>query len=161
MSKTKKVLLCYDSSMLDAQFSNIESLKRHYIDHVLQLGEEFDPSNPKFPYMTIQEYIERAKNLAMTRAGHSDDYRPETEYVGFISQRKGCGQPRPRFIKFRKKSEFNEEFGEIVVYVKGYGEYRDEIISYYMTRPHKLFKEKMNRIAELPENTNIRVKIVK
>lgn len=129
--------------LLEVTFENRFNLERHYADHVLRPNERFNPENPKFSYMSIEEYARRAEELSNADAGKSDS---RENIVGFITERNGI----ERIIKYKKYSS-RRGFGEEVIYVDD-EEKGHEIITYMMTRPGKLYRERKNFKRELPEN---------
>lgn len=128
--------------LLEATFLNAANLHKHYLRHVQQPGEKFDPNDPKFPYMTEEEYAKRAEELSLAEAGDSEDR--VSHIIGFeIGDR--------RRVKIRKRSPYfpKERFCEVVLYVEdGRG---SEVISYMLGRPGKIFRLKQQFVRELPE----------
>ena len=66
-------MLFTEEYLFEVTFTNPNNLKKHYLSHVLQPGEQFNPEDPKFPYMTMEEYAQRAKELSEEPAGLSTD----------------------------------------------------------------------------------------
>lgn len=132
--------------LFEATFTNPANLDRHYNQHVLKDGEEFNPDDPKFKPISKEEYARRAQELSETKAYPSDDRDPSHTVIGFVLKDGRC-------VKFRKRcSDYpTERYCEEVIYVddenKGH-----EIISYLVGRPGKIFREKKNFLSELPEN---------
>lgn len=136
-----------ENYLLEATFLNKDNLAAHYDSHVLKVGEKFDPKNPKFPHMSIEEYEKRAIELSEMDAGKSDDTNPKTKVVGFMLNDGRC-------VKFRKRCPFfiTDRYCEVVIYVDD-EIHGHEVITYMVGRPGKLKRVKENQYAgELPEN---------
>lgn len=129
----------------EATFDNYKNLLKHYQAHVLQPGEKFDENNPKFPYMSIHEYAERAKILSLEKAGTSEDR--DSPIIGFEIE-------DGRKVKIKKRSNLfsRGRYPEIVMYVTDDEKHYDAIITYYLGRPTKLFNLKKQFVKELDEN---------
>lgn len=140
-------MLITEELLFEATFVNPVNLQKHYDKHVLKQGEEFNPDDPKFPYMSIEEYAKRAEDFSNERAGNSEDRISHT--IGWINNRPGWNFPR--IVKFRKSSRLHKGFGEMVAYVDS-PQSGTEVIQYMLTRPGKIFREKKYKISELPEN---------
>lgn len=145
--------MIFDEQFLnEATFLNPENLKQHYLSHVMQnKDEKFDPNDPKFPPMSMEEYMRRAEELSEEPAGKSDDR--VSHVIGFMIRDPKTGKPRR--CKFRKRSPFykheSRSFPEMVIYVED-DILGHEIISYMVARPGKIFRERQHYIGELPEN---------
>ena len=131
----------------EATFSGKNHLQTHYDRHVLKQNEKFDYNDPKFPYMTIDEYAKRAEDLSNTKAGASDS---DESVIGYVSNNDNWRFPR--LIKIKRKSELNAEMSEVVIYVDDEVA-GNQIMSYMLIRPDKALRRmKRDKINELPEN---------
>lgn len=139
-------MIFMEEYLLETTFANKRNLEKHYKDHVLEIGERFNPDNPKFPHMSMEQYDFLADELSNEKAGLSTDRDPSTHVIGFVLK-------DGRSVKFRKRSQFypRERFSELVIYVDD--ELRGhETISYMLGRPGKIFRMLQQYQSELPEN---------
>lgn len=133
-----------ESFLYEATFLNPVNLHRHYLRHVLQPGEKFNPDDPKFPYMSESEYADRAEKLSLTPAGDSEDR--VSHVIGFE-----IGDNRKVKIQKRSSDYPQERFCEVVMYVEDQRRGGPEIISYMIGRPGKLHRLKQQFVRELDE----------
>lgn len=139
-------MLFTEEYLYEATFMNPSNLTSHYLSHVLQPGEKFNPSDPKFPPMTKKEYADYAEKLSLEKAGKSDDYNTSTKVIGWEVE-------DGRKVKFRKRSPLypNTKFCEMVMYVDD-DVHGNEIINYMVGRPGKMFRMKKQLVSELDES---------
>ena len=132
--------------LTEATFDNIDNLRNHYKRHVLKYKEPFDENDPKFPFMTMNEYRDRAENLSLEPAGTSEDR--QSHVIGFYVKDN-------RKVKVKKRSNFfpDKRFCEVVVYVTDDDTNKDAIISYYLGRFNKIYSLKQNFTKQLDEGT--------
>ena len=131
----------------EAYFSG-NNLERHYERHVLKPDEEFDRSDPKFPYMTLDEYKKRAEDLSKAAAGSYRKNRVNNVNKVFGWAIKNDKSDEIRYIKIRQNSPLMPGFPELVIYSEN-----DTIISFMLLRGMgRIYKYKNDFVEELPEN---------
>lgn len=131
----------------EARFSG-SNLERHYDKHVLKPDEEFDRNDPKFPYMTLDEYKKRAEILSKAAAGSykKNKDNAKNKVFGWLIQ--NDKSPEKRYIKIRQNSPLMPGFPELVIYSEN-----GVIISYMLLRGlGRIVKYKNDFVEELPEN---------
>ena len=137
----------------EATFKNPNHLAKHYDEHVLKPDEEFDPNDPKFPYMTEKEYADRAEQLTLKKADKiADENELRTANSGVVGWLADDERWRnPREIKIDMNSDLHPGFIEIVGYVDS-AEAGNNIMTYMLARRGKKYREFSRKIDELPEN---------
>ena len=110
--------------------------------------EIFDKDDPKFPYMTQQEYYDAAEELSLSEAGEPGSNSP---IIGYISKEKR--REDYRTVKIRLVSKFNPDYSDMVVYIDGQGfdSTHSPIQSFMLARKGRVNKELANNI----ESNNI------
>lgn len=111
----------------------------HYGQHVLFGDEEFDPQDPKFPYMTADEYDNEADELSSHKAYNINS---DKLYVGGKLDYKG------RFIKIRKQSKFVPGYMDVVIYTD---EPNEQVYSFMLSKKDRLNKYKSQMVYSFPE----------
>ena len=84
--------------------------KDHYFKHVLMPGERFNPEDPKFPYMSEEDYVNEAKELTLQSA---DKINSNSNIVGFVLQNYNDIK---KIIKIRWPSKWDINYADIVIY---------------------------------------------
>lgn len=133
----------------EAKFNGEEHIQRHYADHVLKDGEEFSALDPKFPHMSVQEYVDSAEELTLADAKeiHSEEeLRTARGIIGWKAN--NINWRNPRNIKINLDSPKHPGFIEIVAYVDS-EEAGNQIMSYMLGRRSKKYREFGNKIGEL------------
>lgn len=131
----------------EAVWRSKSSLETHYDDHVLKPGEKFDPTNPKFYYMSLEEYKKRGEELsdapALTYGECKGNYHNKT--FGF--QIMNFRSKEIRNIKIRTSGKYNHRFPELVIY-----SIRGEMISYMLLKNEgKILYYEHDFVSELEE----------
>ena len=136
----------------EATFKSPSNLKHHYDEHVLKEDEFFNYNDPKFPYMTMQEYADYAEELSLKKAKPISSFEELSHtYDGIIGWVANDPEWRnPREIKINLNSEKHPGFIEIVGYVSPAN--GDNIMTYMLSRRGKKFREWKKKTGELPEN---------
>lgn len=136
--------------LLEVTFLNPTNAARHYRNHVLSQYEKFNPNDPKFPSMSLQKYMNKAKDLSEApSAPYTDTTAP---IIGFKIKRNE--DKSERYVKVKRHSSYYSKFNfsEIVIFVdddvRGH-----EIVSYYLGKPKKLNKLLLDYSGELPSQT--------
>lgn len=137
----------YEAELLEASFTNKVNLDNHYDKHVLKPDEDFNPDDPKFPFMSKEEYNRRAEILSTAVAGDSNDR--VSEVIGWVVD--DPEWPSTREIKIKRNSEFNPDYIEVVAYI-GDEKYKGSVTTYFMAKRSNLVNQKRRFVAELPEN---------
>lgn len=136
----------YEEYLEEATFSNPVQLTRHYNNHVLKPGEEFDDDDPKFPTMSLSEYYDAAEKCSLEPVDNVNVF-------GYVVYNENAPYNmrwrNPRVVKFKKSSDYNPDYSETVVYVpEGHG---DEIMSYMMSRKTKKIKDVVGTYDEIED----------
>lgn len=147
----------------ESTWNNTANLEKHYRNHVLKDGEEFNSSDPKFSSdMTLDDYRREAEQLTIEPAGTHDD--KTSKVIGFKLKpvRYDDTVRSPRYVKIKRYVEpeyFTDaargdgnRYREAVIYVDNNGD--NEIISYMIIKPSRFMQYvKYFFDKELPENS--------
>jgi len=133
---------------LDEAYFSGNNLERHYDKHVLKPDEEFDPGDPKFPYMTLEEYKKRAEDLSKAAAGSYRKNKGNYKNKVFGWAIKNDRSSDLRYIKIRQNSPLVPGYPELVIYSED-----GTIISFMLLRGlGRIYRYKSDFVSELPEN---------
>lgn len=162
MAKQIEVELTKKSYPLHHTWTSKTQLRKHYLAHVLRENEEFNGIDPKFTSnMTIEEYRDRAENLANVEAVRSDSIKGLV--IGWqLQPREGDKTRTVRCIKmmrgvtkaYRAEGLKGKPYKEAVIYVQDTKTGDCSIISYFILKPTYFFKLKQQYVGELPENVD-------
>lgn len=133
----------------EATFSGSDHLWRHYKKHVLSEGEKFSPENPKFPYMSMREYADRAEQLSLAPHKEIHNASEIDGAIGVIGWKVHNDEwRRDRNMKINIDSPLHKGFVEIVIYVD-VADGDNQIFSYMLANKNKVklrFAEKSGEI---------------
>ena len=166
LQNLKKCYEMYRKSLLEAKFT-LDNGKRHYQDHVYDVGPDLeyeegqfqgDHAGPYYEYMTFKEYCDRAEELSLWKAGLWDS---NDTVVGctIYDDKNGL-----RLVKIRNTMESIKDhdyldFEDVVIYVDsslekvGGKNTGDVIITYMPVKASKCWdRYDKQKVCELPEN---------
>lgn len=140
----------FEKYIEEATFSGFDHLWRHYKKHVLSEDEEFAFQNPKFPFMSMKEYADRAEQLSLAPHKEIHDEAELNGATGIIGWKvHNDGWRRDRNIKINLNSQLHQGFVEIVIYVD-VADGDNQIFSYMLANKSKVrlrFNEKSGEIV--------------
>lgn len=111
----------------------------HYGQHVLFGDELFDREDPKFPYMSMDEYDTGAHELSSHKA---DSIFSDSLYIG--------GKLNDgRLVKIRTKSKYKPGYIDVVIYTDKPDE---QVYTFMLARKSKIYKYRRQVVDDLPEN---------
>ena len=142
-----------EQELQEATFSGENHLNLHYGEHVLKQDEQFSREDPKFPYMSKEEYAKAAEELSLSDAGiveTVDDLKNARGIIGWVADDQNW-RSGPRCIKIKTDSEKVPGYLEIVGYVDDPAR-GNQVFTYMLARRSKKYREFSRKIAELPEN---------
>lgn len=137
--------------LLEATFNNESHLKKHYDRHVLKEGEKFNPYDPKFPHMTLEEYADAAEalTLATYKNVETRDELMSTRsgVVGWVANNESWKNPRN--IKIKLNSDKMPGYMEIVAYTESYEDAGNQVYTYMLARGGKKNREFNNKVGNI------------
>ena len=144
----------------EAQFRGYYHLLKHFDEHVLKDGEQFDDYDPKFDTMTKEEYAKAAQELSETPAepiiDEGDLRKARSGVIGWTAYDPKWGENR--FVKINLNSPHKPGYIEIVGYIEKPG--NDQVFTYMLSRQGKKYREFSRKVGELPENEEKAKKII-
>ena len=121
-------------------------IESHYQRHVLAPHEAFDTQDPKFPYMTVDEYLDAGEELSLEHAEPMDSSANVVGCVIYDPQK-----DQYRNLKFRKQSKFKPGYSDVVIYDTDFDDFAQ---SFMLVKPSRLEKYKKQYFCDLGNYNN-------
>lgn len=114
----------------EARIKDKAKISAHYKKHVLQPGEKFDKQNPKFPNMSIKDYLDAGEELSLE---HAESIGSNSDIVGWVIEDHG----ELRNMKFRKSSKFVAGYSDVCIYESDFSDIEN---TFMLVKPSRLTK---------------------
>lgn len=114
----------------EARIKDPRKILQHYQSHVLAPDEQFNPNNPKFPNMSVEEYLDAGEVLSLE---HADPMGSNSDIVGWVIY----DHNDYRNMKFRKNSLFMPGYSDVCIYKTDFSDIENTFMLCKPSRIHK------------------------